>query len=242
MFSVFFHEKLEKLHKDQEIQNRKHLKSLSAQIQYRDQLVESNRRRVEKRVQDMASNPVPINRHEFSLKLPDFKGESFIRAKPKDSKERVKAAQMEGSWLDPIPLMQSPHDFRPRFKSKEINHFVKYTPKDRYERVVDTWNSQSGSLEQSWQVKGDSSGSSPKFFPNTLKKSYYKTLETEALGIREVPKSIYEDGASKSDRRLYEIAREALEKCKLKPLKDELNSLNSSRGSRIQHDESSKNK
>jgi hypothetical protein len=234
MFSLFFHEKLEKVQKDQQLQQKKHLKSLSAQIQFREQLIENNRKRVEKRVQDMASEPIPINRHEFSLKLPEFKGESFIRARPRDSKERVKAAEQDASWLDPIPLLPSPHDFRPRHKSKELNHFMKYTPRDRYERVVDTWNKQSNALEHSWQL-GEAPSSSPKVFPNTLKKSYYKTLETEALGIQvKRNQQDLEDGISKSDRRLFEIAQEAMDKCKLRPLKEELQSIHSVKSSKIQ--------
>lgn len=239
MFSAFYHDKLEKIQKEKASKQDKHLKSLSAQIQFREQLIENNRKRVEKRISDMASDPVPINRHEFRLNLCGFKGESFIRAKPKDSKERVRAAEQEGSWLDPIPLLSSPHDFRPRYKSKEINHYMKYTPKDRYERVLDTWVYQSNVLDHSWEVKEVKGLVSPKVFPNTLKKSYYKTLETEALAlppkVNKKTNLLEQDvESSKTERKLSDIAQEAMDKCKLRPLRDELASLHSVRSSRIQ--------
>ena len=239
MFSAFYHDKLEKLQKEKTSKQSKHLKSLSAQVQFREELVESNRKRVEKRIQQMAIEPVPINRHEFSLKLPGFKGESFIRAKPKDSRERVRAAEQEGSWLDPIPLLvAAQHDFRPRHKTKEINHYMKYTPKDRYERVLDTWVNQSNVLDHSWEVKEVKGVKSPRVFPNTLKKSYYKTIETEALGLQKMPskKGILREQeieSSKTERKLCEIALEAMDKCRLRPLKEELGSLHSNRSSRI---------
>ncbi|OMJ77685.1 hypothetical protein SteCoe_22681 [Stentor coeruleus] len=250
MFSAYYHDQISQKAKEDEIAKMKHLKSLSAHIKIRDKLAVSNKKRVEKRVMEMSADPVPINRHEISTKFPDFKGESFIRSKPKDTKERIKDAEIENTWLDTVPLLPSPHNFRQRFKDKEINSYMKYRPKDRYERVIDTWNNQSNTLEHSWEVKPIKKNEVSPVFPNTLKKSYYKTLESVAMGFYKKQKSsslprvnalntneeIEGIDAAKTDRKLTEIAREVMEKCKLKPLKEELRSMYTRRSSKVNQD------
>ena len=252
MFNAFFHDQSSKKAQDVEQNKVKHLKSISAQIRFRDQLVTNNKKRVKQRVMDMSLDPVPINRHEISTKLPEFKGESFIRHRPKDAKQRIKDIEVSNTWLDTVPLLLPPHNFRPRLKEKEINLDMKYTPRDRYERVTDTWQSQRQFLDNSWEVKpADSSGSlTGRNFPNTLRRSYYKTIESIALNIstpfRKAVTSPHAndigsdlaiaevDDMQKNEKKLVDIAKEVMDKCKLRPLKEELRSVYTGRSSKNQ--------
>lgn len=248
MFSVYYHDQVSQKAKEDEMARIKQLKSVSAQVKVRDKLAWNNKKRVEKRVLEMSVDPIPINRHEISTKFPAFKGESFIRSRPKDTKERIKDAETENTWLDTVPILPSPHNFRPRFKEKEINSHMKYKPKDRYERVADTWLHQSNLLEHSWEVREAKNNDVSLFFPSTLKKAYYKTIESVAMGLYKKQKSsslprvnilnsqILEENdvdIAKTDRKLTEIAREVMEKCRLKPLKEELRSVYTGRSASI---------
>lgn len=232
MFNVFFHDKATEKAKNAELVKKKNLKSISAQIRFRDELVSNNKIRVKQRVINMSLDPVAINRHEISMKLPEFKGESFIRYRPKDSKQRVKDAEVKNNWLDTVPLLLPPHEFRSRLKEKEINLDMKYKPKDRYERVADTWQSQRQILDNSWEVK-QSESISKRYFPNTLRRSYYKTVESLALDYNPQGKkrdfsmvnSFEAEEIVRNERKLVDVAREVMEKCKLKPLKEELRSV-----------------
>ena len=94
MFNVYFHDIASQKAKTEELKQEKHLKSISAQIKFRDKLVRNNRKRIEKRVLEMSQDPIPINRHEISTKLPNFKGESFIRSRPKDAKQRIQESEI----------------------------------------------------------------------------------------------------------------------------------------------------
>ena len=252
MFNVFFHDQISKRVQEVEQSKIKHEKSISAQIKFRDQLVTNNKKRVRQRVMEMSLDPVPMNRHEISTKLPEFKGESFIRHRPKDAKQRIRDAEVSNTWLDTVPLLLPPHNFRPRLKSKEINLDMKYTPRDRYERVTDTWQSQRQFLNNSWEVKpADSSGSlMGKNFPNTLRRSYYKTIESIALNmttpfrkgaispqtnnIRTDLSMVDAEDQQKNEKKLVDIAKEVMEKCKLRPLKEEMRSVYTSRSSKNQ--------
>jgi hypothetical protein len=248
MFNAYFYDQLTERARKAETDNKKHLKSLSAQLQFRDKLAVSNRKRVEKRIIDMSLDPVPINRHEQFMKFPAFKGESFIRSRPRDAKERIRDAELESKWLDTVPLLPSPHDFRPRLKGKEINPDMKYRPKDRYERVAEAWLSQDSIIDHTWEIKGlDPKNEMPKVFPNTVKRSYYKTVESVALGLRKSEKTaslphVTHDVSndlpevSKTERNITDIAQETMEKCRLKPLKEELRSVYTGRSSSIQHE------
>ncbi|OMJ93749.1 hypothetical protein SteCoe_3189 [Stentor coeruleus] len=248
MFSVYYHDQMNHKAEEDEKARIKQLKSVSAQIKVRNKLAVNNKKRVEKRVLDMSMDPVPINRHEISIKFPAFKGESFIRSRPKDTKERIKDAETENTWLDTIPLLPSPHNFRPRFKEKEINSHMKYKPKDRYERVADTWLNQSSLLEHSWEVKNSKNNEALLLFPSTLKKAYYKTIESVAMGLYKKQKSSslsrvnilnsqmvegIDDDIVKNDKKISEIAREVMEKCRLRPLKEELRSVYTGRSASI---------
>lgn len=95
MFNAYFYSKSIRNAEEKEISDKKHLKSISAQVKFRDKLVTNNKKRTEKRILEMSNEPVPINRHEVSTKLPVFKGESFIRHRPKDKSERIKEAEVK---------------------------------------------------------------------------------------------------------------------------------------------------
>ena len=246
MFNAYLSDKITNKAQVLDSQQRKHLKSISAQIKLRDRLVKRNKIRTEKRVIEMSSDPVPIHRHEYSVKFPEFKGECFFRHRPKDSKERVKDAEFTNTWLDTIPLLPTPHNFRPRIKDKEINQDMKFTPRDRYERVADAWINQQGIINSSWAVNSkQTSGRTTERFPNTLRKSYYKTVESLALDIepsnkilvlplvkaKAFEKESVEEGST--SRTLSQLAKEVMEKCKLKPLKSEIASIYASRSASL---------
>lgn len=248
MFNVFMHDKQISNAEVQAVEEKKHLKSISAQIKMREKLVKKNRLRTEKRIIEMSQDPVPISRKSYAMNLSTYQGEDFIRHRPKDSQERIKDAIIQNVWLDTVPLLPSPHIFRPRFKNKEIHFDMKYTPRDRYERVADTWESQRGTLNSSWHVTkkqgSDISYNGPTRFPNTLHKSYYKTIESVALEIpgsknftlpRVRSRTSVQDKASDiiQVRTLAQVAQELMEKCKLKPLRNELRSSYDSRSASL---------
>ena len=114
---------------------------------------------------------------------------------------------------------------------------MKYKPRDRYERVSDTWESQRVVLENSWEVKQHdpiSQNSAGKYFPNTLRKSYYKTIESVALDLLPAIKPNAQQQVQnrealsenigknietlQTERKLSEIAKEAMDKCKLRAI------------------------
>jgi hypothetical protein len=229
MFNAFQNEKL---HLQAELRSRSqeaYLQSLSAQQRLREKLANKNRKRVQTRLLQMSAEPVPISRKEYMMPLEDFKGAKFFRHRPKDSQERVEDAEYSNKWLDTVPLLPRAPDFRPRYKSKEIHTDMKFTPKDRYERINDTWRSQQGRLDSSWQVTP-----SGEMFPSTLRKSYYKTVESIALDARVGSLAVACISAGEeTDRSLAQVAQEVMEKCKLRPLKDELRSTYQSRSASI---------
>lgn len=249
MFNVFLSDLLANKAEKEAIQQKRHLKTVSAQSKLRERLVRKNRLRVEKRVIEMSADPVPIKRHEYSINFPSFKGECFIRQRPKDAKERIKDAEFSNTWLDTVPLLPSPHNFRPRLKEKEIHLDMKFTPKDRYERVTDTWITQRGLVNSSWEVKSKlasrNSENMTERFPNTLKKSYYKTVESLAMNIGPAGKPLTlpqvktrgseiecnEEG--NTNRTLSQLANEVMDKCKLRPQKNELISAYASRSASL---------
>lgn len=248
MFNVFMYDKQTNKAQTEVQEHKKHLKSISAQTKIREKLAKRNLLKIEKRIIQMSEDPVPISRKIYAVNLPNFKGEEFIRHRPKDTKERVKDAEIQNIWLDTIPLLPSPHNFRPRLKEKEINSDMKYRPRDRYERVAEAWESQRGSLNSSWWVNKEQSSNNSIIgyvrFPNTLHKSYYKTIESVALDIpknknlslpRVNSRNSEQDKSSEIGqvRPLTQVAQELMEKCKLKPLRDEIRSSYDSRSASL---------
>jgi hypothetical protein len=241
MFNAYVYNSITQKNKTEELRQTKHLKSISAQLQFREKLAKNNRKRIEKRVIEMSKNPIPVNLNEVSVAISEFKGESFIRHRPKDKQERLKDAEIKNTWLDTVPILPSPHNFRPRFKSKEVNPSMHFRPRDRYERVAEAWESQKNIINTSWEVKttdNKSKSIGSKQFPNTLKKSFYKTLESVALDLipsiksstlpQPIPNPIE---TLNTERKLSDLAKQAMEKCKLRPLKEEMRSVYTGRSS-----------
>ena len=206
------------------------LQSLSTQQRLREKLSVQNRKRVKTRLLQMSLDPVPISRKLYVLPLEDFKGAKFFRHRPKNTQERVQDAEFHNQWLDTVPLLPSGPDFRPRYKAKEIHSDMKFTPKDRYERIKDAWHSQLDRLDSSWHV----SPASREVFPSTLRRSYYKTVESVALdghtGSLNLGKM---SSGEETDRSLAQVAQEVMDKCRLRPLKDEIRSSYQSRSASI---------
>lgn len=235
MFNAFQHDKqltqAESLSRAEET----YIKSLSTQEKIREKLVKKNRQRVQMRILQMSLDPVPISRKVYSLPLTELKGSEFFRHQAKNSQERILEAQYKNRWLDTVPLLPRQHDFRPRYKSKEIHNDMRYTPKDRYERVSDTWKHQNGTLQSSWELsKKNNSGG--EMFPSTLRKSYYKTVESVALDARTRTGTLNLatlDSGDQTQRSLAQVAQDVMEKCKLKPLKSEINSTYQSRSASL---------
>lgn len=230
MFNAFQHDKLlqqeEVKTKSQEV----YLQSQTTQQKLREKLANKNRKRVQTRLLQMSMDPVPISRKQYILPLEDFKGAKFFRHRPKDSQERVEDAKSHNQWLDTVPILPSAPNFRPRYKSKEIHSDMKFTPKDRYERIKDTWRSQLGRLDSTWHV----SPSSREVFPSSLHRSYYKTVESIALDARRGSLNLRRSPLSEEpEHNLAQVAQEVMDKCKLRPLKDELRSTYQSRSASI---------
>jgi hypothetical protein len=236
MFNLFLHEKQSSQAASAALSHQQYLKSISAQLKLRNKLALSNRFRVQNRILQMSLSPVPIAHKDYSILIPDLKGERFFRHRPKNSQERVRDAEISNTWLDPVPLHQPQHDFRPRNKEKEIHSSMKFRPRDRYERVAETWLTQQGTVNSTWEVNERRTEKCVRF-PNKLRKSYYKTVESVALNftlgregkvVGDVKKETEEIGLEAlGDRKLAEVAQEVMEKCKLKPLKSELSYLQS---------------
>lgn len=230
MFNAFQNEKLQHESVQKYKSQAATLHSQTLQRELRDKLSLKNRKRVKTRLLQMSKDPVPISRKLYTLPLHNFQGSEFFRHRPKNSQERVQAAEFHNQWLDTVPLLPSGPNFRPRYKSKELHCDMKFTPKDRYERIKDVWTSQLGRLDSSWQV----SPTSREVFPSTLHRSYYKTVESIALdgliGSLNLAKMA---SGEETERSLAQVAQEVMDKCRLRPLKDEIRSSYQSRSASI---------
>ena len=162
--------------KSKKFEDNKSSKILKAQQNLRDKLIKKYKFTIAKRVLDLASEPVPINSKDQTRSQKQL-GESFIRFKPKDSKARVQEALQQHEVLDHEPLSVR-QEFRTRNKEKEIQLDMKYTPKDRYQRLIDKWTADK-ELISSWEV--DTRSLSP--IKSKFKKVYYKSIETVALNV-----------------------------------------------------------
>jgi len=199
---------------------------LRVQHDLREKLLDKYRYRVAHRVFELVNNPVPVY-SKVQTKSQKLIGESFMRYRPKDSKARIKEALEQNNIFDPEPLYSNRADFRPRMKDREIQADMKFTPKDRYQRLVDKWRSEK-ELISSWELSVDGSNT----IRNKMKKVYYKTLETVALNVspescskdnsrillRQISEESLNDDCFVGDKeKLGILAHTALEKCKLRP-------------------------
>lgn len=230
MYNSYLHHKLLKQDQAQLEELEKSMRSLAVQSRVRERLLKKYEFRTVKRVVDLAMNPVPVYNRE-SNKSPKFMGDSIMRLKPRDSKARIHDAVQQNVILDASPLPTTHNDFRPRNKGKEIQVDMKFTPKDRYQRLIEKWMADK-EIIYSWEVNKASSKSPIR---NTTKKLYYKSIEEVALNVapetcskdnsrvmlRQISEdSFWEDSGLNDKEKLGIVATSALERCNLRPRKD----------------------
>ena len=178
----------------------------------------------------MAVDPVPIYNRE-ATKSPHFMGDSIMKTRPRDTKARINDAILKNTWLDSHPILNQVSDFRPRHKEKEIQIDMKFTPKDRYERLADKWATDK-EIIYSWEINPEKEKIQ---FPNKIKKLYYKSIESVALNaspescskdnsrvlLHQISEESFVDSLYRDDlEKLGIVAQSAMEKCKLRPSKN----------------------
>jgi len=178
MFNVFKHEQLAKEAQKKTEQRAKQLKRQETQSKYREHLVKKHQRRVEQRFISMAVDPVTVNNPPSSVKTNNFVGEAVIRHQP-NKIQRIEAASTQNQWLDTTPNPKPAFKLRQRQRQKELNGDMKYTPKNRYERIHDSWRYQKDFLNVSWMDKY-SENTTQSAFPNRNNRTYFKTVQTIA--------------------------------------------------------------
>lgn len=226
MYNSYLHSKYQKSENEKRIRLEKSAHLLDIQSKVREKLLKKYKIRIAQKLLDINNDPVPIHSYDRSVS-PKFLGESNFRLKPKDTRARINDALQQNIIYDCEPLnVQSP-DFRPRHKEKEIQGQMKFTPKDRFERLLDKYFSDN-SLIYTWEADGNSM--TP--IKNKTKKLYYKTLESVALNVspescskasskaflQKVSSNSFGDVINDSEK-LGILAQNALEKCKLRPSK-----------------------
>ncbi|OMJ72404.1 hypothetical protein SteCoe_29167 [Stentor coeruleus] len=230
MYNSYLHDIKQKKSKAVINEIEKSARTLQVQQKMRDKLLKKYKVRIVQRVFDLATDPVPIyNREQFQT--PKYLGESSMRLKPRDSKARIDDALSKNTIFDLQPIFSPINEFRTRKKDKEIQAYMKFTPKDRYERLVDKWVSDK-EIIYSWEINKKSLSKSP--IRNKTKKVYYKTVESAALNVSPEScskdtslvhlhnvseESIWEDLNANTDEKIGILAQSALEKCKLRPSK-----------------------
>ncbi|CAG9320141.1 unnamed protein product [Blepharisma stoltei] len=187
MYNGYIHDR-EKQKEEAKLSNLKKVKkSLTAQIKMRAELVKSHQRRTEKRILEMAENPVPIPRIISTARNYTYLGDPAFRFRPKNDEERIKDTLVKYQNLDPVPYNTFKFQFRQRLKTKEINPDLKFTPRDRYERIFDSLNQQKAILSNSWYISDKNNQNETKngenVLPQHLHKTYYKTVESLALDV-----------------------------------------------------------
>lgn len=138
MYNAYLHHKLLKKSKDNSFELQKSVRLIENQQKLREKLLQKYQIRIAKRVIDMAVDPVPINNRNLT-KSPKLMGDSIMRLRPRDSKARIHDAQEKNNVLDSHPITNPVNNFRPRNKEKEIQVEMKFTPKDRYQRLAEKW-------------------------------------------------------------------------------------------------------
>lgn len=229
MFNSYLHYRNQLKKKEKLIELEKTSKILKVQHEIREKLLKKYKYRIAQRVLDLANDPVPVYT-KAQVKSEKLLGESFMRLKPKDSKARIKEALQQNTILDSQPLRSNRTDFRPRKKEIEIQSDMKFTPKDRYQRLVDKWLAEK-ELISTWELSSDG-GNTVK---NKIKKLYYKTVETVALNVspescskensriflRHISEESLNDESFVGDNeKLGILAHSAMEKCMLRPHKN----------------------
>ncbi|OMJ74041.1 hypothetical protein SteCoe_27127 [Stentor coeruleus] len=230
MYNSYLHNSKQKKSKALINEIEKSSRTLQVQQKMREKLLKKYKVRIIKRVFDLATNPVPIYNRE-QVQYSKYLGESRMRLKPRDSKARIHDAFSKNTIFDLQPIFSPTNDFRTRNKEKEIQAHMKFTPKDRFERLVDKWLSDK-EIIYSWEVDRKSLSKSP--IRNKIKKVYYKTVESAALNVSPEfyskdtslahlhnisEESNWEDLNVDTDEKIGILAQSALEKCKLRPSK-----------------------
>jgi hypothetical protein len=226
MYNSYVHQKRLKKNNDVVTDLEKSARVLELHLKLREKMLQKYKQHLAQRVIDLAVHPVPVYNREIT-KSPKFKGESIMRLRPRDSKARINDALIKNTILDPSPLPLHIINFRPRHKEKEIQADMKFTPKDRYERLIDKWVSDK-EIIYSWAVTPNSKSQ----IKSTNKKLYYKTLETVALNVapeacskdnsmtmlRDISEESFVEELNGSNKeKLGIVAQNALEKCNLRP-------------------------
>lgn len=187
MYSVYLHDREKQKQKHHRENLIKVKKSVTAQIKLRSELVKNHQRRTEKRVIEMAYNPIPIYRTISTARNTDYLGEPMFRLKPKNAHERIRDSLEKNQILDAIPNKNhSKIQFRDRLRFKEINPDLKFTPRDRYERISDSLLL-NNTLLNTWMLpekinKHSLSKHSDLTLPGEIK-NYYKTIESLVLDV-----------------------------------------------------------
>lgn len=208
MFNAYTYEKAITKAEAAEKEGKKHEKALATSSQFRNRLVKDSQQRVVKRIVDMGIRPKPsATKASPTHSTMNYKGEAFFRHKPRDSKERVAHHIEKNRWLDTVPNPKPLFKLRNRDREREINPQLRFTPRDRYQRISDVWCYQESLLESTWKLDK----SAAEKFPSVWNKSYYKTLETLAFNLRS---SLNTHQLNESQ--LLDVAKEVLEKCNLR--------------------------
>ena len=226
MYNSYQHSKYQKSENEKRVRLEKSAHLLDFQSKVREKLLKRYKVRIAQKLVDIVNDPVPVQSYERSVS-PKFLGEAMFRLKAKDTRARISDALQQNNIYDCEPLnIQSP-DFRPRCKGKEIQGQMKFTPKDRFERLLDKYFSDN-SVIYTWEP--DANSLTP--IRSRTKKLYYKTLESVALNVspescsKASSKAFLEKVSSNSCgdvindcEKLGILAQNALEKCRLRPSK-----------------------
>lgn len=206
MFNVYTYEKSKIKAEVAEKEKREHEKSLLTSKQFRNQLVKNNQQRVVQRIANMQPkhNTTRVSPTHYTL---NYKGEAFFRHQPRDSSERVAQQLEKNRWLDTVPNPKPLFKLRKRDKEREINPQLRFTPRDRYQRIADVWRYQKSLLESTWKLDK----AAAEKFPSVLNKHYYKTLETLAFNLQSSLNTHELDNSQ-----LLDVAKEALQRCNLR--------------------------
>lgn len=227
MFNSYQHSKYQKTENEKKIRLEKSARLLEIQQKVRENLLKKYKIRLVKKLVDIVNDPVPVQSFQRSVS-PQFLGESMMRLKPRDSRARVTDALQQNTIYDHEPLHIQNPDFRPRHKEKEIHAQMKFTPKDRFERLLDKYFTDNPVI-YTWEADGNTV--SP--IRSKTKKLYYKTLESVALNVSpessskanskailsKINESQCEDVFNDNEK-LGILAQNALEKCRLRPSKE----------------------
>ena len=231
MYNAYVYHKVLKSTRDKKNELEKSARSFETQQRIREKLLKKYQIRLARRVVDLALDPVPINSRDRS-KSPQYIGDSIMRLRPRDSKARINEALTQNTWLDSHPILNPISDFRPRNKGKEIQIDMKFTPKDRYQRLKDKYESDK-EIIFTWEVSPNTVKKSA--FPNKIKKLYYKSLEAAALKaspessskdnsrvlLHQISEeSLFDNISKEASENLGIIAQNAMERCRLRPTRN----------------------